>query len=146
MAVNSVKSRALHRTVLMYGFHCLVYLFCTRNVRDTQCGFKLFRRDTAQRIFRDLHLERWAFDIELIYLAEALHFTIVEVSYVLTFLFVRSLFCFILTFLSRRFQWNGEKLQAPNLFVHRLILLPHHCQWHEILCVSGCVIYLVYGN
>lgn len=81
MAVNSVKSRALHRTILMYGFHCLVYIFCTRHICDTQCGFKLFRRAAAQRIFSGLHLERWAFDIELIYLAEALNFTIVEVSY-----------------------------------------------------------------
>jgi len=84
MAVNSVKSRALHRTILMYGFHCLVYIFCTRHVRDTQCGFKLFRRIAAQRIFSGLHLERWAFDIELIYLAEAHKITIVEVSELFT--------------------------------------------------------------
>jgi len=84
MAVNSVKSRALHRTILMYGFHCLVYIFCTRHVRDTQCGFKLFRRVAAQRIFSGLHLERWAFDIELIYLAEAHKITIVEVSELFT--------------------------------------------------------------
>ena len=81
MAINSVKSRALHRTILMYGFHCLVTFFCTRNIQDTQCGFKLFKRDVAIILFNNLHLERWAFDIELIYVAERLKFRIAEVSY-----------------------------------------------------------------
>jgi dolichyl-phosphate beta-glucosyltransferase len=56
----------------MKGFHFLVMILCTRNIRDTQCGFKLFTNQVAKLIFGNLHLNRWAFDIELIYQAEAL--------------------------------------------------------------------------
>lgn len=33
-------------------------------------GFKLFTRDTAALVFGSLHLQRWAFDIELIYICQ----------------------------------------------------------------------------
>ncbi|KAK0526589.1 dolichyl-phosphate beta-glucosyltransferase [Tilletia horrida] len=39
-------------------------------IRDTQCGFKLFSRPTAQHIFPLAHLDRWIFDVELLLLAE----------------------------------------------------------------------------
>ena len=64
----------------MYGFHALVCLLCTRNVQDTQCGFKLFTRHAARLLFPGIHLERWAFDVELIYVAEQLGIPIVEVG------------------------------------------------------------------
>jgi dolichyl-phosphate beta-glucosyltransferase len=65
----------------MRGFHVLVTLFCTRNIKDTQCGFKLFTRKAAKILFTSLHLERWAFDIELIYLAEQLKIPLTEVTF-----------------------------------------------------------------
>ena len=79
MAINSVKSRSLHRTILMYGFHLLVTLFTSKKVKDTQCGFKLFDRETAKYIFENIHLDRWAFDIEVIYIAEIKKFNLIEV-------------------------------------------------------------------
>ena len=39
-------------------------------IKDTQCGFKLFTRATAQVIFPLAHIERWIFDVELLLLAE----------------------------------------------------------------------------
>lgn len=38
------------------------------NIRDTQCGFKIFSRDAAKILFATQHLERWAFDVELLFL------------------------------------------------------------------------------
>ena len=64
----------------MYGFHILVKLFCSNKIRDTQCGFKLFTQQAAKRIFKNLHLDRWAFDIEVIYIAELMNYNILEVS------------------------------------------------------------------
>ena len=75
---SSVQVRAWYRTVLMYGFHFAVRILCSSTVRDTQCGFKLFTRPAADVLFSALHLERWAFDVELIYLAEALGIPITE--------------------------------------------------------------------
>ena len=76
----SISSRELHRTILMKGFHLLVCILCTDKIQDTQCGFKLFTRHTARSIFPNLHLERWAFDVELIYMCEALYIPISEMS------------------------------------------------------------------
>lgn len=39
-------------------------------IKDTQCGFKLFTRDTARLIFPLSHIDRWIFDVELLLLAE----------------------------------------------------------------------------
>jgi glycosyltransferase involved in cell wall biosynthesis len=47
--------------------------------KDTQCGFKAFRRDAAQTIFRLQTIERWGFDPEILFIARKLRYTIVEV-------------------------------------------------------------------
>lgn len=49
------------------------------NVEDTQCGFKAFRRAAAREIFSRQQLEGWAFDGELLYLAERLGYTVAQV-------------------------------------------------------------------
>ncbi|TRY90945.1 hypothetical protein DNTS_022183, partial [Danionella cerebrum] len=56
---ESVAQRSLFRTILMYGFHFLVWFFCVRGIHDTQCGFKLFTREAALKTFSSLHVERW---------------------------------------------------------------------------------------
>jgi dolichyl-phosphate beta-glucosyltransferase len=38
-------------------------------VRDSQCGFKVFRREVAQRVFDKAVIDSFAFDIEVLYLA-----------------------------------------------------------------------------
>ncbi len=47
--------------------------------KDTQCGFKAFRRETAQVIFRLQRIERWGFDPEILFIARKLKNKIVEV-------------------------------------------------------------------
>jgi dolichyl-phosphate beta-glucosyltransferase len=37
-------------------------------------------RSAAAKLFTQLHIERWAFDVELIYLAEQQHFSLAEVA------------------------------------------------------------------
>lgn len=41
-------------------------------VRDTQCGFKAFRREMAHRIFEQTTINGFAFDIEVLFLARRL--------------------------------------------------------------------------
>jgi len=77
---QSIASRSYFRTFLMYGFHFLVWLFSVREIRDTQCGFKLFTREAARLCFDSLHVERWAFDAELLYIAQKLKIPISEVA------------------------------------------------------------------
>uniref|UniRef100_A0A8C5GT14 Dolichyl-phosphate beta-glucosyltransferase n=1 Tax=Gouania willdenowi TaxID=441366 RepID=A0A8C5GT14_GOUWI len=77
---ESVAQRSLFRTFLMLGFHFLVWFFCVKGIRDTQCGFKLFTREAALRTFSSLHVERWAFDVELLYIAQCFKIPIAEVA------------------------------------------------------------------
>ena len=64
----------------MYGFHFLVWLFCVKGIRDTQCGFKLFTRSAAFKAFSNLHIERWAFDVDLLYIASYFKMKILEID------------------------------------------------------------------
>ena len=47
--------------------------------RDTQCGFKAFRREAAQRIFPQQTIEGFGFDPELLYIARKLDYRSIEV-------------------------------------------------------------------
>jgi len=76
---EAVAQRTLFRTILMYGFHFLLSTIAVRGIKDTQCGFKLFTRKSARMLFPNLHIERWAFDIELIIVAQALRTPMVEI-------------------------------------------------------------------
>lgn len=50
-------------------FSKLVGIFLTGGFFDTQCGFKAFRGDVAQGLFGLSRIDRFAFDVELLYLA-----------------------------------------------------------------------------
>jgi dolichyl-phosphate beta-glucosyltransferase len=77
---EAIATRHPLRNVLMHGFHHIVATLCVRSVRDTQCGFKLFDREAARLLFVPMHIERWAFDVELLYLAEARKLLVKEVA------------------------------------------------------------------
>jgi len=47
--------------------------------KDTQCGFKAFKRPAAQIIFRLQRIERWGFDPEILFIARKLGYEIREV-------------------------------------------------------------------
>ena len=47
-------------------------------IRDTQCGFKVFRRDLGRAIFTRTRVRSFAFDIEVLFLARKLGARIVE--------------------------------------------------------------------
>ena len=77
---DSIAQRSFFRTILMKGFHTCVWVFGCKSIQDTQCGFKLMSRETARVAFTSLHIERWAFDVELIKIAERLNIPTSEVS------------------------------------------------------------------
>lgn len=53
-------------------FNRLVQRFGIADISDTQCGFKAFRRPAAQAIFQRQKLDGFAFDVEVLLLAQAL--------------------------------------------------------------------------
>uniref|UniRef100_K3WZN8 dolichyl-phosphate beta-glucosyltransferase n=1 Tax=Globisporangium ultimum (strain ATCC 200006 / CBS 805.95 / DAOM BR144) TaxID=431595 RepID=K3WZN8_GLOUD len=77
---EAIAKRHPIRNLLMHGFHMIVSTLCVKNVRDTQCGFKLFDRTAARIVFAPMHIERWAFDVELLYIAAAQKLSVKEVA------------------------------------------------------------------
>lgn len=63
-------------------FNLLVRLLVLKGYRDTQCGFKLFRKEAAREIFFRLETEGFAFDVEALLLARKLGYRIAQVPVV----------------------------------------------------------------
>lgn len=61
------------------GFTMLTRLLLAPGIHDFTCGFKAFRRDAAQEIFRRSTLDGWAFDAELVVIARELGYEITQV-------------------------------------------------------------------
>jgi len=65
---TSVKAH-LHRKYIGNTFNLIVQSLLLPGFADTQCGFKLFTRDVVQDIFAVSHLNGFAFDVEILYIA-----------------------------------------------------------------------------
>jgi len=61
--------QAAWREMMGRGFNALVRLLTGLPFRDTQCGFKLARRQEVLPLFRAARVERFAWDVEILYLA-----------------------------------------------------------------------------
>ncbi|KAG0464131.1 hypothetical protein HPP92_020200 [Vanilla planifolia] len=77
---QAIATRKWYRNFLMKGFHLVVLLAAGPGIHDTQCGFKLFTRAAARKLFTNIRLKRWCFDVELVYLCKHLNIPMVEVS------------------------------------------------------------------
>lgn len=76
--VHTVRVRA-HRSVLGILLNSAVRRSGIEGIRDTQCGFKLFRRVIAQELFGYSSINGFGFDLELLYLAQQRGYRIAEV-------------------------------------------------------------------
>jgi dolichyl-phosphate beta-glucosyltransferase len=89
-AAIAIGSRALDRSLI--GVHQplfreragQIYNLAMRtalrlDLADTQCGFKLYRRDAARAVFSRQKLERFSFDAEVLFIARKLGFRITEI-------------------------------------------------------------------
>jgi len=61
-------------------FNHLIRWMVLPGLQDTQCGFKCFRAEVAREIFPRQTLMGWAFDVELLAIARARGYRIVEVG------------------------------------------------------------------
>jgi dolichyl-phosphate beta-glucosyltransferase len=57
----------------------LIQLLILPNLNDTQCGFKCFRVDVTENLFRQQTLMGWSFDFEILYLARRKKLRIKEI-------------------------------------------------------------------
>jgi len=61
-------------------FNLAIRVLGVRGFRDTQCGFKLLRGTVARRLFAELTVDRFAYDVELVWLAQRAGYKVVEVG------------------------------------------------------------------
>jgi dolichyl-phosphate beta-glucosyltransferase len=76
------ERQPLYRQLFGRIYNLVLRIFLGLNFVDTQCGFKAFRREAAQRIFPLQRIERWGFDPEILFLARRLGFSVKEVPVV----------------------------------------------------------------
>jgi len=74
-----VKRQPLYRQCFGRLFNVMLRLVLGLKLKDTQCGFKAFTRNAAQRLFPLQKIERWGFDPELLYLAKKCSLVVTEV-------------------------------------------------------------------
>ena len=67
--VTTTVERTPLRRLMAFSFRLLVRLLVISGINDTQCGFKMFRREAARTIFARQRLEGWGFDVELLFIA-----------------------------------------------------------------------------
>jgi dolichyl-phosphate beta-glucosyltransferase len=70
------------RELMGKTFNLLVRLLVLKGYRDTQCGFKAFRRPAAMDLFSRLRTDGFGFDVEVLVLCRELGYRVAEVPVV----------------------------------------------------------------
>lgn len=68
-----------YRHFIGRGFNTLIRIIALPGLQDTQCGFKCFRGEIVNNLFRRQTLTGWSFDVELLFIARRLGYRTVEV-------------------------------------------------------------------
>jgi dolichyl-phosphate beta-glucosyltransferase len=76
------QRQSVARQVMGRAFNYLLRILLQLNFKDTQCGFKAFRRSAARAIFPLQKIEGWGFDPEVLFLARRAGFRVAEVPVV----------------------------------------------------------------
>ena len=71
----SIVHYPLSRKILSLGYQYLVYFLFHLKVRDTQTGIKIFKKKVLEKILPRLLVKRYAFDLEMLAVANRLGFT-----------------------------------------------------------------------
>jgi dolichyl-phosphate beta-glucosyltransferase len=74
-----VESKSFLRKVFSSGLNFIVRRIFQIPVADTQCGFKMFTADAADRLFRRQLIDEFSFDLEILYLAQKFDMKTAEV-------------------------------------------------------------------
>ena len=70
----------LYRHLMGRVFNFIVRTLAVPRIQDTQCGFKAFRREAARDLFSRQKIDGWAFDVEVLALAQRRGYRILEVG------------------------------------------------------------------
>jgi len=74
-----IKRQKLFREWLGARFTDLSNLWLGLNIADFTCGFKLFKKNVAKKLFKLSIIKRWGYDAEILFLAKKLEYKVIEV-------------------------------------------------------------------
>ena len=60
-------------------FNKIVFNFFLKDIADANCGFKAYKNSVAKDLYSRLTIDRWGFDVEIIYMAQKYGYKIKEV-------------------------------------------------------------------
>ena len=77
---KSIKvKQPLKRRIISRISNLIIQFLLLPNIKDTQCGFKLFSAQAAEDVFSIQRMEGWSFDIELLTIAKLHGYALKEV-------------------------------------------------------------------
>ncbi|MFW6233692.1 MAG: dolichyl-phosphate beta-glucosyltransferase [Nanoarchaeota archaeon] len=77
---NIVVKQPLYRQILGNLFPYFVQIIAVSGIKDTQCGFKMYKNNVAKEIAKRQTLERFSFDVEQLFIAKKMKYKIAEVG------------------------------------------------------------------
>lgn len=87
MHLNSVVHYPVFRRFMSAVYRSVNKLLFNLKVQDTQVGLKLFRREVLEKVMPKIVIKRFAFDLELLILANKYGFKIIEAPIVMRYRF-----------------------------------------------------------
>lgn len=81
---SEVRDIPVLRYIAGQVFSLLVALLMFPGIHDTQCGIKGFRAEAAHEIFKRLTIQKFGFDVEVLYIARKLNYSILPVPVKMT--------------------------------------------------------------
>ncbi|MEM7330710.1 MAG: dolichyl-phosphate beta-glucosyltransferase [Chloroflexota bacterium] len=79
LSESGESNKSLLRHVLSGGLRWIVKNIFRIPVRDTQCGFKMYTQEAAQRLHKTQTLMGFSFDLEILFLATKFGYKVIEV-------------------------------------------------------------------
>jgi dolichyl-phosphate beta-glucosyltransferase len=77
---NLLRRQSPLRELAGKSFNLAIRVLGVRGFRDTQCGFKLLRGEAARGLFAEMTVDRFAYDVELVWLALRRGYRVEEVG------------------------------------------------------------------
>lgn len=78
---SSIKvHQPFYREFMGKSFNKIVQLLVLKGIKDTQCGFKGFKKIAAQNVFSKAKIDGFGFDVEILFIARKLGLKIDEIS------------------------------------------------------------------
>jgi len=73
------KHQPFYREFMGKSFNKIVQVLLFKGIKDTQCGFKGFKKEAAEKIFSNAKIKGFSFDVEILFLANKAGFKIEQV-------------------------------------------------------------------